>query len=213
VDSPFIPRRRRAEISCHGKKWQESSSPEQLNRFCPHIALLLTKLVVGNAQKPLDMEMCVKYAPPDDHNWNVKKFQTSCRGCGEVASRAAARGGQRGARLGTTAELLRSSPGALAEGMHYQCDWTLVRRRTRPIPSFTNPASCDRIIFGVISHLNRSWETKPLTKVQNGHSVSLARRSRMPDKGRRFLAPQISPFQPRKPKRRLHFAIFWLRRD
>ncbi len=37
-----------------------------------------------------------------------------------------------------------------------------VRRRTRPISSFTNPASCDRIIFGVISHLNRSWERKPL---------------------------------------------------
>ncbi len=37
-----------------------------------------------------------------------------------------------------------------------------VRRRTRPMSSFTNPASCDRIIFGVISHLNRSWEKKPL---------------------------------------------------
>ncbi|MBZ5562864.1 MAG: transposase, partial [Acidobacteriia bacterium] len=37
-----------------------------------------------------------------------------------------------------------------------------VRRRTRPISSFTNPASCDRIVFGVISHLNRSWEKKPL---------------------------------------------------
>jgi len=37
-----------------------------------------------------------------------------------------------------------------------------VRRRTRPMSSFTNPASCDRIIFGVLSHLNRSWETKPL---------------------------------------------------
>jgi len=37
-----------------------------------------------------------------------------------------------------------------------------VRRRTRPISSFTNPASCDRIIFGVLSHLNRSWERKPL---------------------------------------------------
>lgn len=36
-----------------------------------------------------------------------------------------------------------------------------VRRRTRPMSSFTNPASCDRIVFGVISHLNRSWE-KPL---------------------------------------------------
>jgi len=28
--------------------------------------------------------------------------------------------------------------------------------------SFTNPDSCDRIVFGVISHLNRSWESKPL---------------------------------------------------
>ncbi len=37
-----------------------------------------------------------------------------------------------------------------------------VRRRTRPISSFTNPASCDRITLGVISHLNRSWERKPL---------------------------------------------------
>ena len=37
-----------------------------------------------------------------------------------------------------------------------------VRRRTRPMSSFTNPASCDRIVFGVISHLNRSWEKKPL---------------------------------------------------
>jgi putative transposase len=37
-----------------------------------------------------------------------------------------------------------------------------VRRRTRPMSSFTNPASCDRIVYGVISHLNRSWERKPL---------------------------------------------------
>jgi len=27
-----------------------------------------------------------------------------------------------------------------------------VRRRTRPMSSFSNPASCDRIVFGVISH-------------------------------------------------------------
>jgi putative transposase len=37
-----------------------------------------------------------------------------------------------------------------------------VRRRTRPMSSFTNRASCERIVFGVISHLNRSWEGKPL---------------------------------------------------
>jgi putative transposase len=37
-----------------------------------------------------------------------------------------------------------------------------VRRRTRPMSSFTNPESCERIVFGVISHLNRSWERTPL---------------------------------------------------
>jgi putative transposase len=37
-----------------------------------------------------------------------------------------------------------------------------VRRRTRPMSSFSNVQSCDRIIFGVVSHLNRSWERKPL---------------------------------------------------
>jgi Transposase, Mutator family len=36
-----------------------------------------------------------------------------------------------------------------------------VRRRTRPMSSFSNPASYDRIVFGVISPLNRSWEKKP----------------------------------------------------
>ena len=39
-----------------------------------------------------------------------------------------------------------------------------VRRRTRPISSFSNCESCDRIVFGVISHLNRSWERKPLSE-------------------------------------------------
>lgn len=37
-----------------------------------------------------------------------------------------------------------------------------VRRRTRPMSSFSNLASCDRIVFGVVHHLNRSWERKPL---------------------------------------------------
>ena len=36
-----------------------------------------------------------------------------------------------------------------------------VRRRTRPMSSFSNTASCDRIIYGVLSHLNSSWERKP----------------------------------------------------
>jgi transposase-like protein len=36
------------------------------------------------------------------------------------------------------------------------------RRRTRPMSSFTNLASCDRIIFGVLSYLNRAWEKTPL---------------------------------------------------
>jgi transposase-like protein len=36
-----------------------------------------------------------------------------------------------------------------------------VQRRTRPMSSFCNTESCDRIIYGVISHLNSSWERKP----------------------------------------------------
>jgi putative transposase len=36
-----------------------------------------------------------------------------------------------------------------------------VRRRTRPMSSFSNTESCDRIVYGVVSHLNRSWERKP----------------------------------------------------
>jgi len=37
-----------------------------------------------------------------------------------------------------------------------------VRRRTRPMSCFQNFASVDRIIFGVISHLNKTWKDKPL---------------------------------------------------
>jgi transposase-like protein len=33
-----------------------------------------------------------------------------------------------------------------------------VRRRTRPMSCFTNAASCDRIIYAVIHHLNTKWE-------------------------------------------------------
>jgi len=39
-----------------------------------------------------------------------------------------------------------------------------VRRRTRPMSSFSNLGSCDRIVYGITSHLNRSWERKPLFK-------------------------------------------------
>ena len=37
-----------------------------------------------------------------------------------------------------------------------------VRRRTRPMTCFTNDASCERIIYAVVSHLNRNWEGHPL---------------------------------------------------
>jgi len=37
-----------------------------------------------------------------------------------------------------------------------------VRRRTRPMSCFQNSASVDRIIYGVICHLNASWKVKPL---------------------------------------------------
>jgi putative transposase len=37
-----------------------------------------------------------------------------------------------------------------------------VRRRTRPMSCFQNPASVERIIFGVMSKLNKDWKEKPL---------------------------------------------------
>jgi putative transposase len=39
-----------------------------------------------------------------------------------------------------------------------------VRRRTRTISCFTNGASVDRIIFGVVNHLNKTWKDKPILK-------------------------------------------------
>jgi len=43
-----------------------------------------------------------------------------------------------------------------------------VRRRVRPMTCFTNSASVDRIIYGVISHLNQSWKGKPLKEFTQG---------------------------------------------
>ena len=37
-----------------------------------------------------------------------------------------------------------------------------VRRRTRPMTCFTNDASCERIIYAVVRHLNGKWEGRPL---------------------------------------------------
>ena len=37
-----------------------------------------------------------------------------------------------------------------------------VRRRARPMSCFQNSASVERIIFGVISHMNTNWKAKPL---------------------------------------------------
>lgn len=36
-----------------------------------------------------------------------------------------------------------------------------VRRRIRTMNCFSNPASCDRIIFAVLNHLNKHWEENP----------------------------------------------------
>jgi transposase-like protein len=36
-----------------------------------------------------------------------------------------------------------------------------VRRRTRPMSCFTNTASCERIIYAVLHHLNASWSLVP----------------------------------------------------
>jgi transposase-like protein len=37
-----------------------------------------------------------------------------------------------------------------------------VRRRTRPMTCFTNDASCDRITYAVVHHLNEQWQGCPL---------------------------------------------------
>lgn len=37
-----------------------------------------------------------------------------------------------------------------------------VRRRTRPIGCFENEASVNRIVFGIVSGLNKNWKAKPL---------------------------------------------------
>jgi putative transposase len=44
-----------------------------------------------------------------------------------------------------------------------------VRRRTNPMSCFQNPASVNRIIFGVISKLNKSWKEKPLPEFTHNH--------------------------------------------
>jgi transposase-like protein len=36
-----------------------------------------------------------------------------------------------------------------------------VRRRTRPMSAFTNDASCERIIYALMVHLNKQWSRKP----------------------------------------------------
>lgn len=37
-----------------------------------------------------------------------------------------------------------------------------VRRRVRTMNCFSNPASCDRIIFAIFNHLNKHWKEHPL---------------------------------------------------
>ena len=37
-----------------------------------------------------------------------------------------------------------------------------VRRRIRPMSCFQNPGSVDRIIYGIINHLNSTWKEKPI---------------------------------------------------
>lgn len=39
-----------------------------------------------------------------------------------------------------------------------------VRRRTRPMSCFTNALSVNRIIYGIINHLNQAWKDKPLSQ-------------------------------------------------
>ena len=38
-----------------------------------------------------------------------------------------------------------------------------VRRRTRPISAFTNDASCERITYALVAHLNKRWSPEPFS--------------------------------------------------
>ena len=40
-----------------------------------------------------------------------------------------------------------------------------IRRRVRPMSCFQNSASVNRIIFGVISGINKSWKSKPIKEI------------------------------------------------
>ncbi|MGH2452409.1 MAG: transposase [bacterium] len=67
--------------------------------------------------------------------------------------------------------VLRDWEALLAFYVVPECDWRRVRttnaierafrevrRRTRPMTCFTNPASCDRIIYAVMHYLNSQWQ-------------------------------------------------------
>jgi len=41
-----------------------------------------------------------------------------------------------------------------------------IRRRVRPMACFQNSASVNRIIFGVISGINKSWKSKPIKEIK-----------------------------------------------
>jgi len=46
-----------------------------------------------------------------------------------------------------------------------ECSFREVLRCTRLMSSFTNPATCDRMVFGVISHLDRFWREKAIQAI------------------------------------------------
>ncbi|RKY29227.1 MAG: hypothetical protein DRP74_09080, partial [Candidatus Omnitrophota bacterium] len=48
-----------------------------------------------------------------------------------------------------------------------------VRRRIRTMSCFSNPASCDRIMFAVFNHLNKHWQEHPFKKFNQLENRSL----------------------------------------
>ena len=45
-----------------------------------------------------------------------------------------------------------------------------VRRRTRPMSAFTNDASCERITYALVAHLNAQWSRQPRKPSPNLHT-------------------------------------------
>jgi transposase-like protein len=114
---------------------------------------------------PQKQGSCVRDAAAMLSCHQPREAQRSFRGWAEVAPQASSGDRLRGTGPGGVVDLLCFFSSPLAQDPHHQHHRAHLPGGAaphRPMSSFTNPASCNRIVFGAFSHLNRSWERKPL---------------------------------------------------